>query len=137
MNQNDYYSDSIVMPNRKHLRLRFGQTIVGYKQVRSNQKEYFSKDNFWWRSQKIEYIHEDRSTELFDANRQMMFENDVVKLKKDESRNYTARGLILFDESKKSFQIHLFEEDGVVDLNDLSQGHPMINTVKVVSQLYN
>ncbi|MCA9400090.1 MAG: hypothetical protein KC713_00565 [Candidatus Omnitrophica bacterium] len=131
-----YYNDAIVLPNRKHFRLRIDQQIVGYMQMRSGKKIFYSKDNYWWTSNKIPYSAFDRSTEIFDVNRVMLFEHDVVILKKKENDKFTRRGWIVWNEACDQPVIKILEEyTEIVFENDPSNA-PFSNDIKAISQLF-
>lgn len=135
MTEDPYYTDSIVRPGCTHYRLRDDHTIVGYMQINPQGSAYFSKDNFWWRKSPIEFMHRDRSTETFDANRQMIFEHDLVVFKKGDGQ-YTKRGLVQFDATAEVFRINLLEEDLVILFRHGDPAAPFRDDLKVSGQLF-
>lgn len=136
INQEQYYAESTVTPH-KHFRLRIGKVIVGFMQERTDGKTFFSKDNLWWSKDQIVYDSKDRSTELLDANRQMIFEYDIVKIKKYKDEDYTKRGWVIWNASDNALVIKAFEENTVFRLNTASHQAPFRDDLKVISQLIN
>lgn len=136
MHNDPYYRESIVYPSCKHFRLRIGKKIVGYKQIKPHKKEYFSKDNFWWRSSPIDYQEEDRSSEVYDTNRQMIFEHDLIRKRRTKETRYTQNGVVEWDESKRHCVINFIEENEKRPLLIVSREAPFRNDLKVVNQLF-
>ena len=135
MTEDPYYTDSIVRPGCTHFRLRDGHTVLGYLQINARGSKYYSKDNFWWRKAPIDFTEQDRSTETFDANRQMIFEHDLVLFKKT-STEYTKRGLIEYYETAQQFRINLLEEGSVIPFEHGNPSAPFRDDLKVTAQIY-
>lgn len=136
MTEAPYYTDSIIRPCCRHYRLRSGPIIAGYLQINPQGSRYYSKDNFWWRQIPLEITEQDRSTESFDANRQMSFEHDLVKIKKRSDDAYTKKWLIEWSESQQSFFINLIEEGIKVPFGKADTAAPFRDDLKVTGQLY-
>ena len=130
----EYYTDSIVQPGQ-HFRLRIAAQVVGYMNVRDGGSTYYSKDNFSWTSTEIAHDAKDRSTEVFDANRQMIFEHDVVKLRKDPTMEYTKRGVVVWHTIHRALVLKLIEEDGIITLDVASPKAPFRDDLKVISHV--
>ncbi len=129
----DYYMDSTVHPGQ-HFRLRLGATVVGYMSIRAEELSY-SPDNSSWTNSAIEHDHKDRSTEILDADRQMIFEQDLVKLRRDPSMEYTKIGLIVWHATYRGLVVKLLEEDSIMVLDVPSAQSPWRDDLKVISHL--
>lgn len=82
-------------------RLRKDDRIVGYaRQVYG--KLYYSADNFWWSGVSIPHIQKDQSIKIRDKNNRMLYENDIIMLRRDGKKNYFA---ITFDEMINCFYL--------------------------------
>lgn len=136
MTEDPYYTDSIIRPDCRHYRLRNGHTIVGYLQINANGAEYYSKDNFWWRKSAIDHAEKDHSTEIFDINRQMIFEHDVIVIKKRSLDNYAKRGLIEYLINDKRFQINLLEEGVIKPFPTDQIQAPFRDDLRITGQLF-
>lgn len=134
--EDPYYTDSIVRPGCTHFRLRNGRAITGYMQINPNQSVYYSKDNFWWRSTPIDFSETDRSTEMFDANRQMIFEHDLVRQRKQGKKDYTKIGLITWVSDSDGFVINLLEEDQILPFAPANTAAPFRDDLKITGQLF-
>ncbi len=135
MIEDEYYRDSIVRPGEFY-RLRRGENIVGYMNVREGGHTLYSRDNYGWTNVPIEFNEKDRSTYIFDANRQMIFEHDVIRFRRNVSRPYLQNGWIVYDKVAEKLIVKLLEEDRTVALEAPSPQAPFRDDVKVVSQLY-
>lgn len=131
-----YYNESIVHPGCTHFRLRINKNVVGYLQIRTNNAHYYSKDNFWWRNYEIEHQYKDRSTEMFDVNRQMIFEHDLIKLRKTNENDYTKSGIITWNNTKQKLVVNYIEEDAIVNLKKLPAEAPFRDDLKVTAQIF-
>jgi hypothetical protein len=129
----DYYMDSTVHPGQ-HFRLRLGAAVVGYMIIRGEELSY-SADNSAWSNSAIEHDHKDRSAEIYDADRQMIFEQDLVKLRRDPSMDYTKIGLIVWHTTYRGLVVKLLEEDGIIVLDVPSPKAPYRDDLKVISHL--
>lgn len=136
MMEDPYYTDSIVRPGCRHFRLRQGTTVVGYLQINPRGSRYYSKDNFWWRKAPLDHTHQDRSTETFDANRQMIFEHDLLRIKKKGDDAYTKRGIVEFNAGDNSFRINLIEEGTALPFGQADPAAPFRDDLKVTGQLF-
>ncbi len=133
-NNEDHYTDSIVQPGQ-HFRLKMGHATVGYMNVREEGGVYYSKDNSAWTETVIPYDGKDRSAEIFDSNRQMIFENDLVKLRKEADMTYTKRGLVVWNPAYRGLVIKLLEEDGILMLDVPSSRTPFRDDLTILSHL--
>lgn len=136
MTEDPYYTDSIVRPGCRHYRLRRGRLVVGYLQINPRGSRYYSRDNFWWRKAPIEYTQQDRSTETFDANRQMIFEHDVVTIKKQDDDAYAKRGVVEPSPADNSFLINLLEEGTFIPFGRSDPAAPFRDDLKVTGQMF-
>lgn len=135
MTLDDYYTDSIVIPGR-YFRLRVGHRIVGYMLQRDNGQTLYSVDNYSWRSVPIEHEHTDRSSGLFDRNRVMIFEHDVVKLKKTDDMAYTPRGWVVWDDLDNKMFLNILEARQMEEFPPAPSEAPFRDDLTVISQLY-
>jgi hypothetical protein len=133
-NNEDQYTDSIVHPGQ-HFRLKMGHDTVGYMNVREEGGIFYSKDNSSWSKTIIPFDGKDRSAGIYDANRQMIFENDLVKLRKEAAMNYTKRGLVVWNSAYRGLVIKLLEEDGIITLDVPSSQTPFRDDLTVLSHL--
>jgi hypothetical protein len=127
-------SHSIVQPGQ-HFRLRIGAQIVGYMNIREAKSIFYSKDNSSWGNTAIDFDHRDRSTEVFDANRQMIFEHDLIRLRKDANMEYTKRGLVVWHHVYRTLVVKLIEEDDLIMLDVSDPKNPLREDLEVISHL--
>lgn len=131
----DNDSTPLLMPG-KYFRLRIDRTIVGYLRETDNGQCFYSSDNYSWRSLPIEYAHRDRFSGVLDCNRVMIFEYDVVRIKKIPDFSYTPRGWVVWDRLAGKMVINLLEENQIVELPRLPPEAPFRDDLRVISQLY-
>lgn len=136
MHEDPYYRESLAREGCRHFRLRNGKTIVGYMQERTNMSRYYSRDNFWWRNAPIAYEAKDRSTEIFDVNRVMIFEHDVVRVRPSDKNDYMKVGVIEWDDSLGQLAINFVEEGGSSIIHPLAKDAPMRNDIRVTGQMF-
>jgi hypothetical protein len=133
--QQDDTNPSIVH-HGQHFRLRIGTQIVGYMNVREPKSVFFSKDNSSWTKRTIDYDHKDRSAEVFDSHRTMIFEHDMVQLRKDPSMAYTKRGLVVWHSTYRTLVLKLIEEDGIVELDAVDPHNLLRDDLTIISHLF-
>lgn len=93
----------------KRFRLRIDQRVVGYKRETSPRMVFYSKNEFWWNGQEIHHKQIDESTGLFDKNRKLIYEWDIVRFKLDgETRS--EEGVVLWHAKDKCFGIKRISE---------------------------
>ena len=88
------------------LRLRNGDTVVGYERREGNSR-WYSRNLSAWTGKCPEYKQTDRCTGYRDKNRRLIFENDIVKVKSAEDELLLE---VIFDEMIGRF--FLKEYDG-------------------------
>lgn len=133
----DPYDNNVpfLMPG-KYFRLRINRTIVGYLREADNGQCFYSSDNASWCSLPIEYEHQDRFSGVLDCNRAMIFEYDVVRVKKTPDLAYTPRGWVVWDRLARKMVISLLEENQIVEFPRLPPEAPFRDDLRVISQLY-
>lgn len=135
-NMSDYYSDSVAN-HHKSYRLRVDKTIVGFMQERDNQNLFYSKDNLWWTNEKIAHNYRDRATGYLDANRNMIYEYDVILVKKTATTQYTQRGWVVWNIHNNHPELHLLEEDKSIPFpRKKTAVAPFMDHYKVLNQLF-
>ncbi len=136
MYEDPYYTDSIIRPGCVHYRLRQDRVILGYMQIGPTRSVYYSKDNFWWRSEPIEFKQKDRSTEIYDANRQMIFEHDLVRQRRQSEKDYTKVGIVVWNAARDRFDINYIEEGKVERFQKGRKPSPFRDDLKVSAQMF-
>lgn len=84
-------------------RLRINTNIVGYMKVHSNGIKDFSKDQFWWVNDPIEYEYKDQFSGLKDKDNRALFEYDIVAMRTAIGPKNKTPGIIRFDQTRQSF----------------------------------
>jgi len=99
-------------------RLRKGSCILGYQRYIKPGLAYFSKDQLWWQSQKINFQKKDAYLDLKDKNRRYLFEQDMVSLEKSSSKASDLWVLVFHAKFARYTAIHCqhYEE---IDLNNI------------------
>jgi hypothetical protein len=136
-NSENLSSNSIVQPGQ-HFRLRLGSLIVGYMNVREGVTEMhlYSKDNAAWTNIPIGHDSKDRSAEILDAKGTMIFEQDLIELRRDSAMEYTKRGVVVWHHIYRSLVVKLIEEDGVLSLDVPDPQKPIRDDLTVISHLF-
>lgn len=87
-------------PERR-FRLRKGEKVVGFSKKIGNSR-FYSKDNYGWNGNEIEYTQRDLFTGLFDLNRRAIYSKDILEIKNNPNHTF---GLIVYDEVLSTFQL--------------------------------
>lgn len=91
-------------------RLRKGNQIVGYMRKVGKQSYYYSRDSFWWTGTAIKYDEIDEWTGLYDKNRTLIYEWDILHFKIDPDGVFYT-GVILWQVDKQRFVIRKADEE--------------------------
>lgn len=85
--------------DENRFRLRKDNKIVGYeKQVGASI--FYSKDEYAWSGQTIDFIQKDRYSRVKDKNRKAIYSEDILEVKNKET---TFCVLVVYDEQLNQF----------------------------------
>ena len=84
-------------------RLRQDQKVVGYARKIGGRTLFYSRDGFWWSGLKIEHNQIDESIGIYDIDRKMLHEWDIVEYRLEEDRD--RLGAFLWSTKRKCFCI--------------------------------
>ena len=96
-------------------RLRHEDEVVGYARKIGSRSHFYSRDQFWWSGVKIEHNKVDESVGLFDIDKRMLYEWDIVEYCLEDRRD--RMGAFLWSSTRKEFCI--------VDLDELNLEIPL------------
>lgn len=82
-------------------RLRWNEKIVGYSKKIHNST-FYSKDQYAWSGNEIEFNLSDEFIHVFDKNRRPIYVNDILEFTSPGEYKY---GAIVFDEVLSEFQL--------------------------------
>ena len=68
-------------------RLRQDEKVVGYARKIGGRTLFYSRDGFWWSGIKIEHNQIDESIGIYDIDRKMLHEWDIVEYRLEEDRD--------------------------------------------------
>ncbi len=100
----------------KLFRLRIDQSIQGYMKLFSNGVINYSKDQFWWHGDEIEYEEKDQFSGQLDRNNRPLFENDVVAMRTTNRAQPKSNCFLYFDSERGSFVLAQLDSQQVFEL---------------------
>ena len=103
--------------NYQLFRLRTGNEILGYLRLYANGKKNYSKDQFWWGGNAIEYTQKDRHAGLSDRNNRPLFEHDIVWMRTTPQPEPKCKCQIIFDTQRDAFILQELESDNTYVLS--------------------
>ncbi len=97
-------------------RLRIKDTIVGYMKLFSSGIKNYSKDQFWWHGEPIEYDYKDQYSGQLDRNNRPLFEHDVVAMRTTTKSNPKSNCYMYFCDERNAFVLEQIDNQQVFEL---------------------
>ena len=97
-------------------RLRINNDIQGYMKLFANGIINYSKDQFWWHGDMINYDQKDQFSGQLDRNNRPLFENDVVAMRTTNLSQPKSNCLLYFDVDRSSFVLEKLDNHQTFDL---------------------
>ncbi|MEK9726795.1 MAG: hypothetical protein VW397_01670 [Candidatus Margulisiibacteriota bacterium] len=97
-------------------RLRIDHTVAGYLKLFSNGIVEYSKDQFWWHGNPIEYNQKDLFSGQLDRHNRPLFENDIVAMRTTIKSQPKSNCRLYFHEERGSFVLEQLDNQNIFEL---------------------
>ena len=91
-------------------RLRWNEKIVGYSKKIHNST-FYSKDQYAWSGQEIEYNLTDEFIQIFDKNRRPIYTNDIIEFTTPKEHKYAV---VIFDDVLSELQLMTADGEKII-----------------------